>query len=156
MSFSIIAAVGRNRELGAKGDLIWRLPEDVKFFKRKTMGHMVVMGRKTRDSLPPSGLVGREMVVLSRSFWTFDDFIKTAPKDREIFVIGGGSIYEQFLPYADTLYLTEIDAASDKADVFFPEVNYSLYDREVLGAGAHEGISYTFVKYTKKKEVKDE
>ncbi|MBQ6355118.1 dihydrofolate reductase [Candidatus Saccharibacteria bacterium] len=154
MSFSIIAAIGRNRELGSKGGLIWRLPEDTKFFRRKTMGHMVVMGRKTRDSLPPAGLVGREMIVLSRSYLTFDDFMKTAPKDREVFVIGGGSIYEQFLPYADTLYLTEVDATSDKADVFFPEVDYSKYDREVLGAGACEGISYTFVKYTKKKEEK--
>ena len=154
MSFSIIAAIGRNRELGSKGGLIWRLPEDTQFFKRKTMGHMVVMGRKTRDSLPPRGLVGREMIVLSRSFLTFEDFMKTAPKDREVFVIGGGSIYEQFLPYVDTLYLTEVDATSDKADVFFPEVDYSKYDREVLGAGADNGISYTFVKYTKKKEVK--
>ena len=154
MSFSIIAAIGRNRELGSKGGLIWRLPEDTKCFRRTTMGHMVVMGRKTRDSLPPAGLVGREMIVLSRSYLTFDDFMKTAPKDREVFVIGGGSIYEQFLPYADTLYLTEVDATSDKADVFFPEVDYSKYDREVLGAGACEGISYTFVKYTKKKEEK--
>lgn len=154
MSFSIIAAVGRNRELGYKGGLIWRLPEDTQFFKRKTMGHMVVMGRKTRDSLPAKGLVGREMVVLSRSFWTFDDFMKTAPKDREIFVIGGGSIYEQFLPYADTLYLTEIDATSDKADVFFPEVDYSKYDKEILGSGASDGINYTFVKYTRKEGVK--
>lgn len=154
MSFSIIAAVGRNRELGSKGELIWRLPEDTQFFKRKTMGHMVVMGRKTRDSLPPRGLPGREMVVLSRSFWTFDDFMKTAPRDREIFVIGGGSIYEQFLPYADTLYLTEIDATSDKADVFFPEVDYSKYNKEILGSGASEGINYTFVKYTLKEDVK--
>ncbi|MBQ3306339.1 dihydrofolate reductase [Candidatus Saccharibacteria bacterium] len=153
MSFSIIAAIGRNRELGANGGLLWRLPEDVKFFRRKTMGHMVVMGRKTRDSLPPTGLVGREMIVLSRSYLTFEDFMKTAPKDREVFVIGGGSIYEQFLPYADTLYLTEIDATFDKADVFFPEVDYSQYDREELGGGAHEGVNYTFVKYTKKKEA---
>ena len=154
MSFSIIAAIGRNRELGSKGGLIWRLPEDTQFFKRKTMGHMVVMGRKTRDSLPPKGLVGREMIVLSRSYLTFEDFMKTAPKDREVFVIGGGSIYEQFLPYADTLYLTEVDATSDKADVFFPEVDYSKYNRKVLGSGADNGVSYTFVKYTRKEGVK--
>lgn len=150
MSFSIIAVVGRNRELGASGGLIWRLLEDMKFFKRITMGHMVVMGRKTRDSLPPKGLPGREMVVLSRSGLNFDDFMKTAPEDQEIFVIGGGSIYEQFLPYVDTMYLTEVDASSDEADVFFPEVDFSKFDREELGGGTEDDITYTFVKYTRK------
>ena len=177
MSFSIIAAIGKNRELGKGGKLLWRLPEDLAFFKKTTLGHPVLMGRKTFESLPGM-LPQRKHYVVTRSgrlsipsaapvarsrrrgdpptgtgqptlISDLSKFIDSAP-DEEIFVIGGGQIYAAMLPYADTLYLTEVDATDEAADTFFPEFDKNDYNREVLGKGAKDGISYQFVKYTRK------
>ena len=158
MSFSIIAVVGKNRELGRDGKLIWHLPEDLAFFKKTTMGHPVLMGRKTFDSLP-SMLPGRKHYVVTRSrdfvrdgVEVVDDLEQFAESTHndEIFVIGGGQIYNAMLPYADTLYLTEVDADDEQADTFFPKFDKAKYNREILGKGDKDGISYTFAKYTKK------
>lgn len=162
MGFSIIAAIGKNRELGKNGKLIWRLPEDLAFFKKTTMGHPVFMGHKTYESLPKM-LPGRKHYVLTRKpaadFEKNDnleivnglsDFIDVHKDDEdEIFVIGGGMVYFEMMKYADTLYLTEIDAVDDSADTFFPEFDKSKYHREVLGKGQENGINYTFVRYSK-------
>ena len=158
MSFSIIAVVGKNRELGRDGKLIWHLPEDLAFFKKTTMGHPVLMGRKTFDSLP-SMLPGRKHYVITRNrdfvrdgVEVVDDLEQFAESTHndEIFVIGGGQIYNAMLPYADTLYLTEVDADDEQADTFFPKFDKAKYNREILGKGDQDGISYTFAKYTKK------
>ena len=158
MSFSIIAAVGKNRELGKSGKLLWHLPEDLAFFKKTTLGHPVLMGRKTFESLPGI-LPGRKHYVVTRNqdynrdgleiIEDLEQFAKTS-HNEEIFVIGGGQIYAAMLPYADTLYLTEVDASNEAADAFFPEFDKNDYNREVLGKGSKDGISYTFAKYTKK------
>ena len=95
--FSIISAVGKNREIGKKGGLIWHLPGDMKYFKEKTMNHKVLMGRKTFESIPGGkGLPGRENIVLSRKNGDADEIIRgLATASEEIFIIGGGSIYEK-------------------------------------------------------------
>ena len=105
-----IAAVGKDKELGKDNDLVWHFSEDMKFFRRQTKGHSVVMGRKTFESLP-SMLPGRHHIVISRSkpqlpeevevFETLHAFLEAyKDKDEDIYVIGGGEIYHQLLPYA--------------------------------------------------------
>ena len=116
------------------------------------------MGRKTFESLPYM-LPQRKHYIVTRNqdfkrdglevVEDLEKFIASAP-DEEIFVIGGGQIYAAMLPYADTLYLTEVDAADESADTFFPEFDRLKFNREVLGKGMKDGINYQFVKYTRK------
>ena len=150
--FSIIAAVGKNREIGKNGGLIWRLPGDMKFFKEKTLGHTVLMGRKTYESIPGGkGLPGRKNVVLSRKNGDAEQILAELDGlDEEVFVIGGGSIYEMMLPRCERLYLTEVDAEDKDADTFFPDFDISAYNWVEIGKGEDNGITYTFVRYDKK------
>jgi len=168
MSFSLIAAIGKNRELGRDGGLVFRLPSDLKFFKEVTMGHPILMGRKTFESLPKM-LPGRKHYVVTRNAKrllhpatgmeqplsivdNLDAFVREhAEGEEEVFVIGGASIYEKMLPYCDKLYLTEVDAVDETADVFFPEVDFSKYTRKVLKKGKENGLDFAHVLYTKKK-----
>ena len=152
--FSIIAAIGNNNELGHNGKLVFHLKDDMKFFRKTTNGHPVVMGRKTWDSLPGK-LKNRTNIVISRHDFNgpdqvihnLDDFIKNH-KDttEEIFIIGGASIYEAFLPYAKTLYLTEIDASAT-ADIFFPSFDKSKYTTTLIKKGTENGLNYSIIKY---------
>lgn len=155
--FSIIAAVGKHGELGKNGQLVFHLKEDMKFFRTTTTGHQIVMGRKTWDSLP-SKLPNRTNLVISRHPVTGADqtisdlpgFIAThTDTPEEIFVIGGGLIYTQFLPYTHQLYLTEIDASAPDADTFFPDFDKSAYTKEIIKKGTENGINFTIAKYTK-------
>lgn len=156
--FSIIAAIGKNRELGKKGGLVFNIKEDMKFFKNTTTGHKVVMGRKTWESLP-SKLSNRENIVISRNHIDGADLIisnistfieQNQNTEEEIFIIGGGTIYTKFLPYAKNLYLTEINASAPNADVFFPKFDKSKYKKTIIKKGSQDDLTYTFVKYTKK------
>lgn len=158
--FSLIAAVGRNRELGLKGGLVFHLKEDMQFFKETTMGHSVLMGLNTYRSLPKA-LPGRKNFVLAHDASDVDDpnvtvvtdldsFISNnLNTDEEIFVIGGAFVYHEMLPYCQNLYLTEIDATAE-ADVFFPEFDTTKYNKMVLEKGQSDDLSYTFAKYIKK------
>ena len=155
--FSIIAAIGKKRELGKGGNLVFHLKDDMKFFRETTTGHKVVMGRKTWDSLPHK-LPNRTNIVISshnildadEHFFSIEEFLKKyEDTNEEIFIIGGASIYNAFLPYAKNLYLTEIDSATD-ADVFFPDFNKSDYSKEVIKKGKEDELDYSIVKYTKK------
>lgn len=160
MSFSLIAAIGQNNELGKKGDLVFKLPGDLKFFKRVTMGHPVFMGLNTWRSLPGK-LPGREHYVLTpdaaevanddvNPVTDLDEFIAThKDSDEEIFVIGGGMVYKQMLPYCNKLYLTEVHASDPEADTFFPEFDKTNYDREEQGSDSNNDIDYNFVLYKK-------
>ena len=155
--FSIIAAVGKNNALGKNNDLIFHLKEDMDFFRKTTTGHKVVMGSRTWYSLPAK-LKNRENIVVSeeiipkadKTVSDLKDYIaKNIDTPEEIFIIGGGSIYAQFLPYAKHLYLTEVDD-SPEADVFFPEFDRRNYRRKTIKHGNQGELKYTFVKYTKK------
>jgi len=152
---SIIAAIGKNNELGKGNDLVFHIKEDMKYFRETTSGHTVAMGRKTWESLPGK-LKDRTNIVFSRhdvegADQSVSDIIKFAEENKdtteEVFIIGGGSIYKEFLPYAKCLYLTEVDASAE-ADVFFPEFDKSKYDKEIIKKGSENGIEYTFAKYT--------
>ncbi len=156
---SMIAAVGKNYELGKGNDLIWHLPDDMKFFRSTTKGHTVIMGRKTFLSLP--GLLpGRHHVVLTRDntfehdgvevLHSTDDVLnKYGSSPEENFVIGGGEIYKAFLPYADTVYLTHIDSVCEDAEVFFPRIDESIYNRSVISEFENNGLNAKIIKYCK-------
>ncbi|MBQ5995117.1 MAG: dihydrofolate reductase [Clostridia bacterium] len=157
MSVSIIAAVGKNLELGKGNDLIWRFKEDMKFFKETTTGSTVIMGRKTFESLPRA-LPNRRNIVVSKnkSFKAEGAEVVCGVKealelagDDNIFVIGGAKIYEQFLSIADKLYLTEIDAECSDADVYFPEFDKSKYSKDIIKEYRIDGIDFAHVLYTK-------
>lgn len=153
--FSIIAAVGKNNELGKKGDLIFHIKEDMQFFKETTTGHTVVMGFKTWESLSKK-LPNRKNIVVSFEEIEGPDecvtdlvqFIKDNENtNEEIFVIGGGSIYAQFIDHAKRIYLTEIDGEDSEADVFFPTFDKSKYKRTVLQKGNSGKLSYEMCRY---------
>ena len=131
---SLIAAIGKNRELGLGGKLLWSLPDDMRHFNEVTAGHPVVMGRKTWESLPERfrPLPGRTNIIVTRQEGygapgaTVVDSLEDAraPAARasgndEVFIIGGGEIYSAALPFADRLYLTVVDSTT-QADTFFP------------------------------------
>ena len=154
---SIIAAIGKNNELGKGNDLVFHLKEDMKYFRETTAGHIVAMGRKTWESLPGK-LKNRTNIVFSRhevegadeSVSDIETFAKKyQDTEEEIFIIGGGTIYSAFLPYAKHLYLTEIDASAEDADTFFPQFDKSKYRRTIIKKGSDHGINYSIVKYTK-------
>lgn len=158
--FTIIAAVGKNLELGKNGGLIWHLPNDLNFFKEKTIGHKIFMGRKTFLSLPKK-LPNREHFVLTTSNTNIDCEInivndlekyinENKDSNEEIFVIGGAQVYKQMLPYAKKMYLTEIEGVYSDADVYFPTFDKSKYTRTVLYQNEDKGIMYNHVKYEKK------
>ena len=127
MAINIIAAIGKNNELGKDNDLTWKIKDDLKFFKEKTMGHDIIMGRKTFESLPRL-LQGRRHIVLTKHPKIIPDVIVYDSVEElverytqnDAYVIGGASVYQAFLEYAEKMYLTEIEAECQEADVYFP------------------------------------
>ena len=140
---SIIAAIGKNNELGYKDKMPWHLPDDLKRFRRITTGHTLIMGRKTFESLPRI-LPERKHIVITRNssykvkniedgdpqvlvLHSIEKLLETLNPDEEYFVIGGGEIYRQLLPYSDKMYLTIIEKEFT-ADTFFPEIDYEQWE----------------------------
>jgi dihydrofolate reductase len=133
---SLLWAMDENRAIGRNNQLPWHLPEDLKYFKRVTMGKPIAMGRKTYDSIGRP-LPGRENIVITRSqgitiegctvIHDVNDLLKR--DDEELFVIGGAEIFKEIIPFADRLYVTEIREEFE-ADTFFPE--YNLSDWELI------------------------
>lgn len=160
MSFSIIAAIGKNNELGKDNGLIWNLPKDLKFFKEKTTGKVVIMGRKTFESIGRV-LPNRKNIIITTKDLKVDGDVeiyknvkdvldKYLNDNKKAFIIGGSSIYEQFLNYTDTMYLTEINVTCDDADSYFPKFDKNDWKFEILDNEEENGISYKHVKYTRK------
>ena len=159
MSFSIIAAIGKNNELGKDNNLIWHLPNDLKFFKETTTGKTIIMGRRTFESLPRM-LPNRHHIVLSSSedfpeevtvYKTLEELLEDLKdKDEEMFIIGGASIYKTFIDYCDKMYLTLIDAECKEADAYFPPFDESDWDKELLKENEDNGIKYKHILYKRK------
>lgn len=155
---SIIAAIGKNRELGRGNKLIFNIPEDMKFFKEKTMGHPIIMGRKTYESIGRP-LPNRTNIVVSRTMGetiTDNSEIKVVPTmeeaitkaketgSDEIFIIGGQKVFEEAIKFADRLYLTVVDSEVPDADVFFPD--YSDFKNIVSQRKSRDSnFSYEFL-----------
>lgn len=154
---SLIAAVARNRAIGYQNKLLYWLPNDLKRFKALTTGHTIVMGRRTFESLPKGALPNRRNIVLSRGEVSFegaekyasiDEVLSACRADEEVFVIGGASIYEQFLPLADRLCLTEIDDTPAEADAFFPDYSeWKATNVEEHETDERHAFRYRFVDY---------
>ncbi len=134
-SVTVIAAVGRNGVIGSGNDLPWHLPEDFAFFKRTTMGHPMVMGRKTFDSIGRALPGRRTIVITGQPDWShadvetahsLDDAISLAGPVDEVFVCGGGQVYAEAMAWAHRLLITEVDQ-SPEGDVRFPSIDADVW-----------------------------
>lgn len=163
MQLSLIAAVGRHREIGRGNDLLWRTREDQLHFKHTTMGHPVVMGRKTWDSLPERfrPLPGRRNIVVSRNaafdaqgaevVTSLDAALALAVGSSKVFIVGGAQLYTLALPLAHELVLTEVDATFDDADAFFPPWDRAAFDEVARESHTDpEGRGYAFATYRRR------
>jgi dihydrofolate reductase len=158
MKKSIIAAIAQNRVIGLANQLPWRLPADMKRFKQLTMGHTLLMGRKTYESIGRP-LPGRTMLVITRARDTapegvivvhsFEEALARASGD-ELFICGGADIYRQALPLADRLYLTYIEKAFE-GDAYFPQ--FDVNEWELCELERHDGgeLPYRFETYDRRR-----
>jgi dihydrofolate reductase len=160
-----VVAVDSNNGIGFDGELLERIPEDMKRFRELTQYNIVVMGRKTWDSLPLRPLSGRLNIVLTNQLNSDSgcdlvngECIKTGllniisqlqeSGERDYFIIGGGSIYEQLLPYCDTIYMTRIDVAHKNVDTYFPHLDLTEWSLvEWSDWREYNGIPYRFLTY---------
>jgi len=161
---TLIAAASKNNALGYKNELIWNIKEDLKRFKRLTIGHSIIMGRKTFESMPRA-LPGRKNIVLTRNIdfkakdaliaLDINEALKLTEKDDQPFVIGGGQIYSLFMEIGDRIELTRIHHEF-KADTFFPKINLKIW-RKVFekhnSATQEQPLSYSFIRYEKIKKI---
>lgn len=163
---SIIAAIGKNNELGKNNKLLWSLPADMAHFKKLTTGHTIIMGQKTFESIGKP-LPNRKNIVLSldknskpngveitNSIEKAIKMSRTAldTKNKEVFVIGGGQIYKLFMNIANKLYITHINASFPDADTFFPEIIPIVFGetkREKHKKDEKNIYNYDFVEYEK-------
>jgi dihydrofolate reductase len=161
---SIIVAVSEDLGIGKNNELLWHLPEDLRRFKKLTYGNTVIMGKKTWESLPKRPLPGRKNIVLtdipreiidcSVTAYSIEDALSKCEKGEEIFVIGGESVYRQFINFADRLYITHVHKKT-AADVYFPEIDQKIWkviEKEVFNPEDKEGIPYTYIIYERKKK----
>lgn len=156
---SLIVAVGRNGVIGREGALPWRLPADLKRFKALTIGHVMIMGRKTYESIGRP-LPGRRSVIVSRQAGyavpgatvatSLENAIAVAGDVSEVFVIGGGEIYQAALPCAHRLLVTEVDA-SPEGDAYFPAVDTTIWSETARethpAAEGADAPGFAFVDY---------
>ena len=158
---SIIAAVAKNRAIGFENKLIYWLPNDLKRFKQLTTGNTIIMGRRTFESLPKGALPNRRNMVLSRSvtelpgcevYPSLEEALQHCAPDEDVYIIGGASVYEQALPLADRLCLTEIDDTPEAADTFFPpyDTEWKEVAREDHEVDERHSQRYAFVDYERK------
>ena len=162
---SLIAAIGKNNELGKGNTLLWHLPADMKFFREKTLGHPVIMGRKTFESLRQP-LSNRHNIVITRDKTylrhgvnvvnSLEEAINSArtslTENEEVFIIGGAEIYKQAIPIADRLYITHIEAEDENADIFLPTIDkqeWKLISEESHQKDEKNPFDYTFSIYEK-------
>lgn len=164
MKIIIIVAMDKNNAIGNKGKLLWHIPKDLQWLKTQTMGHVIVMGRNSYNDIitytKGKPLIGRTNVVLTSKNSNFhsdfvvlnsiEDVLIKYSKEDKIFILGGGSIYKSFLPLADEVIITHVDAEFE-ADTFFPKFNYSEFKITFEEANKENGLNFKFVKYEKKK-----
>lgn len=160
MIVSLVAAMSENRVIGKDGTLPWRLPDDLKFFKRLTLDHTVIMGRKTFDEIKRP-LDNRRNVVITRNPAFHPHCVTVVPNlaealalgatEREVFVVGGGEIFREALPRADRLYLTVVHARVE-GDTFFPEFDkdgWVLESDERHEADERHAYAFSFRTYSR-------
>ena len=156
---TIIVAIGENREIGLKNELLWQLPQDLKHFKEITSGHPIIMGRKTYESIGRALPNRTNIVVSQKKDWfqegilivgSLKEAIKFAKKiDEDVFIIGGGKVYEQTIDLVDRLEVTVVKG-SFEADTFFPKIDpkvWALVKEEHFEKDDKNNFDYSFLTY---------
>lgn len=160
----LVAAIGKNNELGLDNNLIWKIQEDLSFYRRLTVHNNIIMGRKTFESMPPRALEDRNVFVISsknldqnynincfNSVEALLDYVRIT--DEPFIVVGGSQIYEQLLPFVNIMYLTEIDEYVN-ADTFFPEINMNEWDVETIYYNNEVDYTCSNIPYVRNKYVR--
>ena len=155
---SAIVVVAENGAIGKNGDLLCHLPADLKHFKNITMGHTIIMGRRTWESFPKGALPGRKNVVITRNsdfvapgaevYHSLEAALEATAGDGERFIIGGGMLYREAFPITTVLHLTRLHASFPDADTFFPDFNTEDWEeisREDHDADDRNPYPYSFV-----------
>jgi dihydrofolate reductase len=156
-NISIIVAIAENNGIGKNNDLLWHISADLKRFKQITRDHTVIMGKKTYLSLPVRPLKNRRNIVITDdpsdhfpgclTVFSTEEAIINCNENEENFVIGGASVYRQFLPHADRLYITKVNRSFD-ADTFFPEIpaeEWQEISREIPAPDGQNDFTYEFI-----------
>ena len=163
MQKNIIVAISDNNAIGRDNQLLWHISEDLRFFRRQTLGWPIIMGRKTFESIGRA-LPGRVNIVISRNFTTGEDVAVTGSLEEafevaqstnleKCFVMGGGQIYAQALEQADRLVITHVHTVIEDADTFFPPIDLSVWkvaNRSELFTDEETGYTFEFVEYEKR------
>ena len=155
---NIIACISKkHRAIGYQNRLLYTIPSDMTRFRMLTTGHTIIMGRKTFESLPNGALPNRRNIVISKTreqitgcevYTSLEEALearKEAAEKDECFIIGGASIYEQALPFADKLYLTIVEKEPEHADTFFPEINPAEWEVTEKEMRNENGLPFTFL-----------
>lgn len=158
---NMIACKNNFDYIGKDNKMLYHIPKDLAFFKRKTVNHIIIMGRKTFESLPDL-LPNREHWVITRdtsfnktrSFSSIDDVLEAIDPNVDYYIIGGGEIYKQFMPYANCLYITEVDDFK-MGDVRFPSIDMTKWNLSISRTDFDEksGLNIIFKKYLKKENL---
>ncbi len=159
---SIIVAIAANNAIGKDNDLLWHISKDLLRFKQITKGHYIIMGKRTYFSLPKRPLPNRTNMIITDvadeqiddciMAYSIDDAINKMDNSKENFIIGGGSIYSQFMPLANKLYITRVHKDFD-ADTFFPEIpliEWELTHQQLVDDDPQNDFTYTFEIYNRK------
>jgi len=159
---SIIVAIADNYAIGKDNQLLWHLSEDLKRFKQLTTHHTIVMGKRTFESLPIRPLPNRRSIVITDDInekidgcvmaYSIEEAILLCDEMQENFIIGGGSVYKQFMPIANKLYLTKVHKDFE-ADTFYPEINFSeweIVEKQENLLDEKSGLSYSYLIYKRK------
>ena len=166
MEKNVIVAIADNNAIGKDNALLWHISDDLRFFKRKTLGWPVIMGRKTFESIGRA-LPGRVNIVISRGFSTGEEVeiagsleeafaIAESTNLEKCFVMGGGQIYAQALESADRLVVTHVHTVIEDADTFFPPIDpqmWTVEERSELMTDENTGYTFEFVEYVRKADL---
>lgn len=157
MILSIVVALSENNAIGKDNKLLWHLPADLKYFKKITSGHTVIMGRKTYESIGRPLPNRRNIIITNQKDFkpngcetahSLQEAVECCKKEDEVFIIGGGNIYEQALPLCDYLYITKVFTHIKDADTFFPEIDTTQWhevSRETHEPDDKNIFSYAFI-----------
>jgi len=159
---SIIVAIAENYAIGKDNDLLWHISKDLKRFKKLTKGHYIIMGKRTYYSLPVRPLPNRTSLIITDiadeeidnclMAYSIEDAVEKMDSEKENFIIGGGSIYRQFMPLADKLYITRVHK-NFEADTFFPEISldeWRLVEKIDVNDDPQNDFTYSFETYIRK------
>lgn len=156
---AMIVAHAADRAIGCRGDIPWRLPEDMAHFKAVTMGHPVIMGRRTWETIPRRPLPGRRNIVLSKNpdYWadgaevyaSIEEALQACASDEVPFIIGGDRIYGQTLPLATEIFVTEVETVVPEADAWFPALDPREWMEMEAGSEleSRTGLRYRFRRF---------